>query len=125
MALKVLQVVGAAAVVIIVILLIPVLLRLRRTLDEASIIISETRPQTLTLLKRVQATLDSVNQELSSIEFITEDTSMLVSKVGDASAAVEKAIKSPMTKIGFVTAGAVATGFAVKRRLSRDLSDKK
>jgi hypothetical protein len=37
---------------------------------------------------------------------------------------VEKAIKSPMTKVGFVTAGVAAAGFAVKRRLVRELSDR-
>jgi uncharacterized protein YoxC len=125
MALKVLQVVGAAAVVIIVVLLIPILLRLRRTLDEVSVIVSETRPQTVTLLRKAQVTLDSVNLELENIGAITEDTSVLIAKVSEASNAVEKAIKSPMTKIGFVTAGAAATGFAVRRRLARELSDKR
>ncbi|MHB8895753.1 MAG: DUF948 domain-containing protein [Candidatus Geothermincolia bacterium] len=125
MALKVLQVVGATAVVIIVFLLIPVLLRLRRTLDEVGMIVSETRPQTVTLLKKAQGTLDSVNRELVNIETITDDTTVLIGKVSDASDAVEKAIKSPMTKIGFVTAGAAAAGFAVRRRLSREMFRKR
>jgi uncharacterized protein YoxC len=124
MALKVLQVVGATAVVIIVLLLIPVLLRLRRTLDEVGVIVSETRPQTVTLLRKAHDTLDGVNRELETIETITDDTSVLIAKVGEASNAVEKAIKSPMTKVGFVTAGAAAAGFAVKRRLVRELSDR-
>jgi uncharacterized protein YoxC len=124
MALKVLQVVGAAAVVIIVLLLIPVLMRLRRTLDEVGDIVSETRPQTVTLLRKAQGTLDSVNRELQNIENITDDTTILIGKVGEASNAVEKAIKSPMTKVGFVTAGAAAAGFAVKRRVSRELAAK-
>jgi uncharacterized protein YoxC len=124
MALKVLQVVGATAVVIIVVLLIPVLMRLRRTLDEVGDIVSETRPQTVTLLKKAQGTLDSVNRELQNIENITDDTTVLIGKVGEASNAVEKAIKSPMTKVGFVTAGAAAAGFAVRRRLSRELAAK-
>jgi uncharacterized protein YoxC len=124
MALKVLQVVGATAVVIIVLLLIPVLLRLRRTLDEVGVIVSETRPQTVTLLRKAHDTLDGVNRELETIETITDDTSVLIAKVGEASNAVEKAIKSPMTKVGFVTAGVAAAGFAVKRRLVRELSDR-
>lgn len=122
MALKVLQVVGAAAVVIIVVLLVPVLLRLRRTLEEVSIIVAETRPQTVTLLQKAQVTLDSVNKELENIEAITDDTSVLIGKVTEASDAVEKAIKSPMTKVGFVTAGATAAAFAVRRRLAREMS---
>jgi ABC-type transporter Mla subunit MlaD len=124
MALKVLQVVGATAVVIIVFLLIPVLMRLRRTLDEVGQIVSETRPQTVTLLRKAQGTLDSVNRELENIEAITDDTNALIGKVGEASDAVEKAIKSPMTRIGFVTAGAAAAGFAVKRRLYREFSSR-
>lgn len=124
MALKVLQVVGAAAVVIIVFLLIPVLLRLRRTLEEVSVIVSETRPQTITLLKKAQTTLDGVNRELENIEAITEETGALVGKVGDAGDAVERAIKSPMTRIGFITAGAAAATIAVRRRLARELARK-
>lgn len=122
MALKVLQIVGATAVVIIVFLLIPVLLRLRRTLDEVGCIVSETRPQTVMLLKKAQVTLDSVNRELVNIEAITDDTTVLIGKVTEASDAVEKAIKSPMAKIGFVTAGVTAATFAVKRRLFREMS---
>ena len=125
MALRVLQVVGAAAVVVIVLLLIPVLWRLRRAVDEVGHMVSESRPQTVTLLKKAQLTLDGVNRELENIESITEDTGVLVAKVSDASAAMERAIKSPMSKIGFVTAGAAAAGFAVKRRLFREMSGKK
>jgi len=125
MALRVLQVVGAAAVVVIVLLLIPVLWRLRRAVDEVGHMVSESRPQTVTLLKKAQLTLDGVNRELENIESITEDTGVLVAKVSDASAAMERAIKSPMSKIGFVTAGAAAAGFAVKRRLFREMSGKR
>ena len=125
MALKILQVVGAVAIVMLVILLIPVLLRLRRTLDEVGHIVSETRPQAFELLMKAQGTLDGVNRELESIEQITKDTGVLVERVGDASRAVERAIKSPLTKMGLVTTGAAATGMAVKKRLSKDISGKK
>ncbi len=119
MALKVLQVVGAVAVVVLVLFLIPVLLRLRRTLDEVGQIIGDARPQTVSLLRKAQVTLDTVNKELEDIGEITEDTQVLVDKVGEASVAVERAIKSPVSKAGFVAIGAATTGFAVKRRLSR------
>lgn len=125
MALKVLQITGAAAVVVIVILMIPVLLRLRRTLDEVGGIVAETRPQTVMLLKKAQGTLDSVNRELETIESITEDANVLIGKVGEASDAVERAITSPMTRYGFITAGVTAAGFAVKRRVARELRARK
>lgn len=119
MTLKVLQVVGAAAAVLVALFLIPVLLRLRRTLDEVGGIVAEARPQTVNLLQKAQVTLDSVNRELEEIGEITEDTQVLVDKVGEASVAVERAIKSPMSKAGFAAIGALTTGLAVKRRLSR------
>jgi|SRR5664280_2647695 len=125
MALKVLQVVGAAAVVVIVLLLIPVLLRLRRTIGDVGQMVAETRPQTVTLLKKAQLTLDGVNRELTNIETITEDTGVLVAKVSDASSAIERAIKSPASKIGFASAGAAAAAFAVKRRLFREMSGRR
>lgn len=124
MALKILQVAGAIAVVVIVLLLIPVLLRLRRTLDEVGNIVTDTRPQAVTLLHKAQVTLDGVNRELVNIEEITEDAQVLVDKVGDASDAVERAVKSPLTRISFITAGAAAAGFAVKKRLSKEISGK-
>jgi uncharacterized protein YoxC len=123
MALTVLQITGAAAVVIVVLLLIPVLLRLRRTLDEVSHIVSDARPQTVTLLRKANSTLDGVNHELESIERITDDTIVLVGKAGEASSAIERAVKSPLTRMGLISAGAAATGLAVRKRLSRDFSD--
>ncbi|GEM_PF-745909 len=125
MALKVLQVVGAAAVVVIVLLLIPVLLRLKRTICDVGQMVAETRPQTVTLLKKAQLTLDGVNRELTNIETITEDTGVLVAKVSDASSAIERAIKSPASKIGFASASAAAAAFAVKRRLFREMSGRR
>jgi uncharacterized protein YoxC len=119
MTLKILQVVGALAVVIIVLFLIPVLIRLRRTLDEVGYIINDSRPQTINLLKKAQVTLDGVNRELENIEEITEETQVLVGKVGEASEAVEHAIKSPMTKAGLITAGVATTGVAVSRRMAK------
>ncbi|HEY5531801.1 MAG TPA: DUF948 domain-containing protein [Candidatus Anoxymicrobiaceae bacterium] len=121
MALKILQIVGTIAVVLIVLFMIPVLLRLRRTLDQVGQIVTDARPQTVTLLQKAQVTLDGVNRELDNIGEITEETQVLVGKVGEASEAVEKAMKSPMSKMGLITAGAVTTGFAVKRRLSKKI----
>jgi len=125
MTLKVLQIVGAAAVVILVLLLIPILWRLRRTMDEVGGIISDGRPQAIMILKKAQSTLDSVNKELESVEEITEETYVLVEKAGEASAAVYRAIKSPLSRMGLITAGITVAGFAAKRRLSRDLSGKR
>jgi len=119
MTLKILQIVGALAVVIIVLFLIPILIRLRRTLDEVGYIINDSRPQTINLLKKAQVTLDGVNRELENIEEITEETQLLVGKVGEASEAVERAIKSPMTKAGLITAGVATTGVAVSRRMAK------
>lgn len=125
MALKILQVVGAVAVLLLVIFLILVLLRLRRTLEEVNHIVSETRPQASMFLKKAQITLDGVNRELENIEAITKETEVLVERVGDASRAVEGAIKSPLTKVGLITTGAAATGIAVRKRLSKEISDRK
>ncbi len=125
MALMILQIVGSIAVVILVLLMIPIMLRFRRTIGEVGEIVADSRPQAITLLKKAQSTLDSVNRELDSIEEITGETQVLMEKAGDASAAVEKAIKSPLSRIGLITAGVAAAGFAAKRRLSRDLSDKR
>lgn len=119
MALTILEIVSTVAIVAIVFLLIPILLRLRRTMSEVGQIVSESRPSTITLLKKAQATLDGVNSELENIEEVTRDTQVLMDKVGEASEAVERTMKSPLTKAGLVTAGVAAASITVKRRLSR------
>ncbi len=124
MALKVLEIVGAIAVALIVLFMIPVLLRLRRTIDEVGQIVNDARPQTVGLLQKAQVTLDGVNRELENIEEITQDTQVLVDRVGEASVAFERAIKSPMSKAGFVAAGVATTTFAVRGRLTKEKSDK-
>lgn len=116
---NILQVVGAAAVALAVLFLIPVLLRLRKTIGEVGGMVRDARPQTITLLKRAQATLDDVNRELVSIEEITDETQVLVRKLGEASAVVEGVAKSPMTKVGLITAGAAASGYVVRKRLGK------
>ena len=124
MTLKILQVVGAVAVVVLVCFLVPILLRLRKAVGEVAHIVSEANPQATDLLRNAQVTLDGVNRELKNIEEITEEAQVLVDKVGEASIAMEKAIRSPLTKVGFIAAGATATGLAVKKRLSSDISGK-
>jgi len=119
MTLNILEIVGAVAVAVIVLFLLPVLLRLRRTLNEVGKMVTEARPQTVTLLKRAQTTLDGVNKELVAIEEITDDTQLLVQKLGEASDVVEDAVKSPMTKVGLIAAGAATSGYAVKKRLDK------
>ena len=119
MTLNILEIVGAVAVAVIVLFLIPVLLRLRRTLNEVGKIVTEARPQTVTLLKRAQTTLDGVNEELVAIEEITDDTQLLVQKLGEASDVVEDAVKSPMTKVGLIAAGAATSGYVVSKRLEK------
>lgn len=110
---------------IVVLLLIPVILRMRRAVEDVGIMVAESGPQAVTLLKKAQTTLDGVNRELESIGAVTGETEHLVAKVSDASAAVEKAIKSPMSKAGLVVVGVTVTGLAVKRRLYRELSGKR
>lgn len=125
MALKVLQITGAVAVVVMVLLLIPVMLRLRRTVGQVGEIVTESRPQALGLLRKAQGTLESVNRELDNIEEITDETQVLVEKMGQASRAVDKAVRSPLSKVGLVVAGTAAAGFAARRRLSRELTQKR
>jgi ABC-type transporter Mla subunit MlaD len=111
--------VGAAAVALTVIFLVPVLLKVRKTIGEVGGMVSDARPQTVTLLKRAQNALDDVNRELTAIEEITDETQELVRKLGEASTVVEGVVKSPMTKVGLITAGAAASGYVVRKRLGK------
>ncbi len=125
MALKVLQITGAAAVVVLMIFIIPVLIRLRKTADELAEIVSETRPYAVALLKKAQDTMDSVNSELDNIEKVTAETKVLVERMGQATEAIKKAANSPMAKAGFISTGAAAMTIAVRRRISQRESHRK
>ncbi|MDD5748495.1 MAG: hypothetical protein PHP64_05565 [Actinomycetota bacterium] len=125
MALKILQVVAASAVVLIVILIIPVIIRLRRTLEEAGRIIAENSSPATTILKRAQAAMDSVNSGLEKISEISDDSEILISRVGKASGAMDKALKSPLTRIGLMATGTAATSIVVKKRAYKNLKESK
>lgn len=120
MALKVLQIVGVVAIVILVLMIIPIMLKLKRTLEEVSIMIVETRPTTMKALKEAGETLDSVNKELDNVEKVTSDASVLISKMGEAADSLEGTIKSPVTRMGFISTGAAVTGIAVKKKLRKN-----
>ena len=121
MALKVLEITATAALVIIVLFLIPIMLRLSKTLKHADKMMQETRPGAVTVLKKAGETVDTVNKQLETIEDITTDTEQLLGKAKASAAALEKALTSPMAKAGAAAAGATATGFAVKKRISKKL----
>ncbi|MDD5447855.1 MAG: DUF948 domain-containing protein [Actinomycetota bacterium] len=122
MALKILQVTGAAALVVLVFVMIPVLLRLRKTLAEVGEIVGESKPSTLLLLRKAGMMLESVNEELAEVEKITKDTEVLVQRMGQASEAIEKVARSPITKTGLLISGISASGYALKRHLSKEIS---
>ncbi|MBN1289875.1 MAG: DUF948 domain-containing protein [Actinobacteria bacterium] len=120
MALKVLQIICAVAVVVIVLLMIPVMLKLKRTLEEVGRMIVETRPGTMKAIKQAEATLDSVNEELENVEKVTSDASLLIGKMGEAADSLENTIKSPITKMGFISTGAAVTSIAVRKQLLKN-----
>lgn len=118
MALKLLQITGAAAVVITMLFLIPVLIKLRDTFDQIGGIVDESSPQTISLLQKAQGAVDGLNRELGNVVEITDDTLAIISKLDTAATEVERAVKSPMAKTGFVAVGAVTTSLAVRKRFS-------
>lgn len=124
MALKILQVAGAAALVVLVFTMVPVLLRLRKTLAEAGEIVGENKPSTSLLLRKAGGMLESVNEELAEVEKITKDTEVLVERIGQASEAIEKVIESPITKTALLVSGISASGYVLKRHFSKEVSSR-
>ena len=97
--------IAAIAFVLLVLLLAVPLLKLGRTLDEATLAVRKTHDGIGPLLNQAQQTMDSVNAQLVQVESIATNVNSMTTNVAAMTAVVGSTLGSPMIKAAAFTYG--------------------
>jgi len=97
--------IAAGAFVLLVLLLAVPLLKLGRTLDEATLAVRKTHDGVGPLLAEAQQTMQSVNQQLTQVEGIAENVNSMTTNVAAMTSVVSSTLGSPMIKAAAFTYG--------------------
>jgi uncharacterized protein YoxC len=97
--------VAAIAFVLLVLLLAVPLLKLGRTLDEATLAMRKTHDGVGPLLAEAQQTMQSVNQQLVQLEGIATNVNSMTTNVAAMTNVVSSTLGSPMIKAAAFTYG--------------------
>jgi len=97
--------IAAGAFVLLVLLLAVPLLKLGRTLDEATIAVRKTHDGVGPLLAEAQQTMQSVNQQLVQLEGIAANVNSMTTNVAAMTNVVSSTLGSPMIKAAAFTYG--------------------
>jgi uncharacterized protein YoxC len=97
--------IAAIAFVLLVLLLAVPLLKLGRTLDEATLAMRKTHDGLGPLLVQAQQTMDSVNAQLVQVESIAKNVNSMTTNVAAMTAVVGSTLGSPMIKAAAFTYG--------------------
>ena len=97
--------IAAGAFVLLVLLLAVPLLKLGRTLDEATLAVRKTHDGVGPLLADAQQTMQSVNQQLVQLEGIATNVNSMTTNVAAMTSVVSSTLGSPMIKAAAFTYG--------------------
>jgi uncharacterized protein YoxC len=97
--------IAAGAFVLLVLLLAIPLLKLGRTLDEATLAIRKTHEGATPLLTGAQTTVANVNTQLEQMEGITHGVSSITSNAAALTAIVSSTVGTPLIKAAAFTYG--------------------
>ncbi len=104
--------VAAGAAVLLVLLLAVPLIKLGRTLDEATIAIRKAHERSEPLLTNANATIDHVNTQLSRVDGVTANARAVTANVSTLTALFTATLGGPLVK-------AAAFSYGVNRALRR------
>jgi uncharacterized protein YoxC len=97
--------IAAGAFVVLVLLLAIPLLKLGRTLDEATLAVRKTHDGVGPLLTRAQQTMDSINDQLVQVESIAKNVNSMTTNVSALTSVVSSTLGSPLIKAAAFTYG--------------------
>ncbi len=97
--------IAALALVLLVVLLAVPLLKLGRTLDEATLTIRQTREQSGPILSQAQTTVAHVNSNLERVDDITGNAANVSSNVAALTSVVAATVGSPLIKVAAFSYG--------------------
>jgi uncharacterized protein YoxC len=104
--------IAAGALVILVIVLAVPLLKLGKTLDEATLALRKTHEGATPLLVSAQDTMKAVNAQLDEVEGITKGVSSMTTNAAALTSIVSSTVGSPLIK-------AAAFSYGVRRSISK------
>lgn len=104
--------IAAGALVLLVLLLAIPLLKLGRTLDEATLAIRKTSEGATPLLAEAQGTIKGVNAQLDQVEEITKGVSSMTTNAAALTSIVSSSVGSPLIKVA-------AFSYGVRRSVSK------
>ena len=97
--------IAAIAFVLLVLLLAIPLLKLGRTLDEATLAVRKTHEGAAPILAEAQNTVTQLNAQLSQLEGIAKNVNSMTTNVAAMTAVVSSTLGSPMIKAAAFTYG--------------------
>lgn len=97
--------IAAGGFILLVLLLAIPLLKLGRTLDEATLAIRKTHEGATPLLTGAQTTVANVNSQLEQIEGITHGVSSITSNAAALTAIVSSTVGTPLIKVAAFSYG--------------------
>ncbi|MEP6597876.1 MAG: DUF948 domain-containing protein [Actinomycetota bacterium] len=97
--------VAAGAFVLLVLLLAFPLLKLGRTLDEATLAIRKTHEGAAPLLADAQVTLQGVNAQLDNVDGITKGVGSMTSNAAALTSLVSSTVSNPLIKVAAFSYG--------------------
>lgn len=97
--------IAAGAFVLLVVLLAVPLVKLGRTLDEATLAIRKTHEGAAPLLSDAQDTLTQVNSQLDQVEGIAKNVNSMTTNVAALTSIVSSTLGSPLIKAAAFTYG--------------------
>jgi uncharacterized protein YoxC len=97
--------IAAGAFVLLVLLLAVPLLKLGRTLDEATLAIRKTHEGAAPLLADAQGTLGQVNAQLVQVEGIARNVNSMTTNVAALTSVVSSTVGSPLIKVAAFSYG--------------------
>jgi len=101
--------IAAGAFVLLVLLIAIPLLKLGKTLDEATLAIRKTHEGAAPLLANAQTTVANVNSQLDQVEGITRGVSSITTNVAALTSVVSATIGSPLIKVAAFSYGVRST----------------
>jgi hypothetical protein len=104
--------IGAGAFVLLVLLLAIPLLKLGKTLDEATLAIRQTREAATPLLVSAQSTVTAVNTQLEQVDAITKDVNSMTTNAAALTSVASATLGSPLIKLA-------AFSYGVRRTVSQ------
>jgi uncharacterized protein YoxC len=97
--------IAAIAFVLLVLLLAIPLLKLGRTLDEATVAIRKTHEGAAPLLSEAQLTVANVNSQLDQVDGITRGVSSITTNAAALTSIVSSTVGSPLIKVAAFSYG--------------------